>query len=149
MTGLVNIGRFLVVNAEELQIVSCIARQLGLDNANRWVSEPGSASRSLLQVADEHHVGFPVAADDGELFAVEGEIEVADELGFEIGQLLTGRSVEILQPEIVGLAVAYGIDDPFAVGAESDRPDGEAEIKLRAKSFKFETARGLVGIEEE
>jgi hypothetical protein len=64
-----------------------------------------------------------MAANDGELFAVEGIVEVADELGFEISQLLSGRSIEILQPEIVGVA-AYGMDNPFAVGAESDRSDG-------------------------
>jgi hypothetical protein len=75
------------------------------------------------------------------------EKPIADELGFEVGQLLAGRSVEILEPEIVGLAVACGIYDPFAVGAESDRTDGEAELKLHARPFEFQEARGLVGIE--
>jgi hypothetical protein len=50
------------------------------------------ASRLLLRVAEQHHIGLAVAADDGELFAVEGEVEVADELGFEIGQLLAGST---------------------------------------------------------
>lgn len=68
-----------------------------------------------------------MAADDGELLAIEGEVEVPDELGFEVGQLLTRRSVEILQPEIVGLAITYGIDDalPSALKvAGRNRPAG-------------------------
>lgn len=74
-----------------------------------------SASRSLIGVADEHHVGFAVAADDGELFAIEGEVEVADEFGFEIGELLAGRAVERLQPEIVGIPITDGIDNALSV----------------------------------
>jgi len=110
-------------------------------------ANPGISEASLIQIADLHHIGFPMAADDRELFAVEGEVEVADELGFEVGQLLAGRSVEILQLEIVGLAVARGIDDPLAVGAESDRTDGVAELKLHARPFEFQVARELAGIE--
>ena len=107
----------------------------------------GSARPSLLRVADQHHIGLAVAADDGKSFAIEGEVEVADEFGFEVGDLLTGRSVEILEPEIVGLAVAFGIDDPFAVGAENDRTDGVAELKLHPRPFEFQVARGLAGVE--
>jgi hypothetical protein len=44
-------------------------------------------SRSLLRVADQHHVGFTVAADEGELFAVVGVVEVADEFRFEVSSL--------------------------------------------------------------
>src|SRR5271166_6440182 len=88
-----------------------------------------------------------MAANDGEMFAVEGEVEVANEFGLEVSELLAGRSVKILQPEIVGLAVAYGIDDPFAVSTESDRPDGVAKSELHAGPFEFEKTRGLVGIQ--
>src|SRR5580700_1121038 len=110
---------------------------------------PGSTRRLLLRVAEQHHIGFAVAADDGELFAVEGEVEVADDLGFKIGQLLAGRSIEILEPKIVGVAAAYGIDDPFAVGAESDRTEGVAELKLHASPFEFQEARRLARIKRE
>ena len=46
----------------------------------------------LLRVADEDDVGFAVAADDGELLAVEGVVEIADVFRLEVGELLSGRS---------------------------------------------------------
>jgi hypothetical protein len=72
-----------------------------------------------------------VAADDGESFSVKGVVEVADELGLEVGELPARRSVEILQPNFVDIALTYGIDDAFAISAESDRTDGEAEAARR------------------
>ncbi len=57
-----------------------------------------SMSGSLLRVADQHHVGFTVAADDGELFAVVGVVEVANEFRFKVGELLAGCAIQMLQP---------------------------------------------------
>jgi hypothetical protein len=54
-------------------------------------------SRSLLQVADQHHVGFPVAANDGELFSV-GVVEIADEFRLEVCELFSGSTIQMLQP---------------------------------------------------
>lgn len=41
----------------------------------------------LLGFADEHYVGFPVAANHRQLPAVERAVEVSDELRLEIGEL--------------------------------------------------------------
>src|SRR5215469_2956049 len=76
---------------------------------------------SLVRVVDQHHVGFAVPADGGELFAVVRVIEIADEFRFEVGELLAGRTIQMLQPEIVGLAVTNGVNDASAVPLEQDR----------------------------
>jgi len=53
----------------------------------------------LLRVADQHYIGFAVSADDGELFSVCGVVEIADEFRLEVGDLLSGRTVEMLSCE--------------------------------------------------
>ena len=67
-----------------------------------------------------------MAADDGELFAVEGPIEVADQFRLEIGDLFSRRTVEILEPEIIDIAVAHRVDNAFAVAGEADWPIAES-----------------------
>lgn len=50
----------------------------------------------LLRLPDQDNIRFPVSANHRELLAVEREVEVADDLRFEIRELLAGRSVKIL-----------------------------------------------------
>jgi hypothetical protein len=38
----------------------------------------------------------------GQLLAVIGIVEIADEFRLEIGELLFGRTIQVLQPEIIG-----------------------------------------------
>src|SRR6266849_4644692 len=52
-----------------------------------------------LGVADEDDVGVGVAADEGELAAVEGPVEVGYFFRLEIGDLLARGTVEGLEPQ--------------------------------------------------
>jgi hypothetical protein len=56
---------------------------------NKWL---------LLGIADEHDVGVGVAADECELAAVEGPVEVNYLLRCEIGNLLAWGTIEGLEP---------------------------------------------------
>ena len=89
---------------------------------------------------DQDYVGFAVAADDGELLAVVGVVEIADVLRLEVGKLLSRRTVEMLQPEIVGLAVANRINDASAVALEHDRTIAEDYRVLGAWAFEIDEA---------
>ena len=80
------------------------------------------ANRSLLRVANQDDVGFSVAAYDGELLAVIRVVEIADEFRLEVDKLLSRRTIKVPQPEIIGLAVANGVNDASAVALEHDRP---------------------------
>ena len=62
-----------------------------------------------------------MAADDGQLFAVWGIAEIADEFRLEVGDLLARSAIQVLQPEIVRSAVANGVDDAGAVVPEDNR----------------------------
>lgn len=66
--------------------------------AQKWLLRFESMSRSLLRVADQHHVGFPMTANDGELFSVGGVVKVADEFRLEVCELLPGSTIQMLQP---------------------------------------------------
>ena len=79
------------------------------------------AKTSFPGVVDQHHIGFAMAADDGQLFAVWGIAEVADEFRLEVGDLLARSAIQVLQPEIVRSAVANGVDDAGAVVPEDNR----------------------------
>jgi hypothetical protein len=81
-----------------------------------------------------------VAADEGEFGTVGRPSEaVADVLGSEIGYLLSGGTVERLEPEVVDVMVADGIDDGFAIGTEADRS--------RRRTLEIEKLGGLLGVE--
>ena len=55
---------------------------------------------SFPGVVDQHHIGFAMAANDGQLFAVGGIIEIADELRLEVSELPARSTIQMLQPEI-------------------------------------------------
>src|ERR1017187_5207245 len=103
---------------------------------------------SLLGVADEDYIGVLVAADDGESFAVLRPIEIADEFGLEVSERFSRRTVALLKPQIVGIAVTYGIRDGFAVPGEADRAIAYGR-KLRAGTLKFYKPGRLAGIERQ
>ncbi len=50
----------------------------------------------LLQ---EYNIGIDVAADETESLAIEGPVKVPDAFGFEVGELLSRRTVEWLEPK--------------------------------------------------
>src|SRR5579872_3983734 len=79
-----------------------------------------AAEQLLLRVADQHDIGLAVATDDGELLTVIRVVEIADEFGLEVGELLSRRTIQMLQPEVIGLPVANGVNDARAVAAEQD-----------------------------
>jgi hypothetical protein len=100
-----------------------------------------SISGSLLRVtsplADQDDVGFPVAADEGELLTVMGVVEIADKLRFEVGELLSPRAVKMLQPEIVGCAIAHRVDNACPIARELDWPTANADGELCARPLEF------------
>jgi hypothetical protein len=63
-----------------------------------------------------------VAADEAELLAVKRPEEVAEAFRLEIGDLLSRRAVERLQPEVIGILVAEGVEYSFAIGGKASRP---------------------------
>ena len=81
-----------------------------------------------------------MAADEGEFGTVgrPGEA-VADVLGSEIGYLLSGGTVERLEPEVVDVMLADGIYDGFAIGTKADRS--------RRRTLEIEKLGGLLGVE--
>jgi hypothetical protein len=106
-----------------------------------------SHSRGFLRVADEDDVGLPVAADDGQLLAVIGVVEVADEFRLEVGELLSRRTVKILEPEIIGLAVTDGVNDSLAVTREQDRAVAEQHGVLCSGPFEIQEPDRLAEID--
>jgi hypothetical protein len=52
--------------------------------AGRW-----SLGYSLFGVVEQDDVGFSVASKNGQLLAIVGVVEIADELRLEIGELLS------------------------------------------------------------
>src|SRR5690349_9142021 len=109
----------------------------------------GSVNRSLLRVADQNDVGFPVAADDGELLAIIGVVEIADEFRLEVGELLSGRTIQMLQPQIVGLPFTNGVNDAGAVALEQDGAVAQHIGILSAGALEIQKADGLAEIERE
>src|SRR5580704_16960682 len=101
---------------------------------------------SLLRVADEDYVRIFVPADDSELFAVPRPIEVPYKLRLEVREYFSGRTVKRLEPDIVGIAIASGVSDGFAIRCERDGGVNEG-CKLRARTFEFYKPRRLAGIE--
>lgn len=63
-----------------------------------------------------------MAADHAQLGAVERPAKVGDLFRFEVGDLLSRRTVERLEPEVIGILVTEGINDSFAIVGEADRP---------------------------
>ena len=94
--------------------------------------------RSGLGVVDEDDIGVSVATNQSQLRSVKRPVEVDDVLGLEICDLLAGRAVEGLLPEIVGVAVTEGIGDGPAVGSEADRP--------ATRALEVESLHRLFGI---
>ena len=116
---------------------------------------------SFPGVVDQHHIGFTMAADDGQLFPVCGIAEIADEFRLEVGELLARSALQVLQPEIVRSAVANRVDNAGAVVPEDNRiipeersvfgwrllkikePGGLAEIERRQRQLLLRFPRGL------
>ena len=69
-------------------------------------------------VAEEDNVGVDVEAEEREVLGVVGIAEVEDLFGGEAGDLLSGRTVEWLKPEVVDAAISDDERDAFAVGSE-------------------------------
>jgi hypothetical protein len=90
-----------------------------------------------------------VAADDYKLFVVKGPVEIADELRLEISEWFSRRTVELLEPEVVGIAFVYRVDDGFAVTGEEDWSIAQGRKRLRAGTFKFYKTGRLAGIERQ
>ena len=116
---------------------------------------------SFPGVVDQHHIGFAMATDDGQLFPVRGIAEIADEFRLEVGELLARSAIQVLQPEIVRSAVANRVDNAGAVVPEDNRiiaeersvfgwrllkikePGGLAEIERRQRQLLLRFPRGL------
>src|SRR5580658_5687533 len=78
-------------------------------------------SRSLrFRLFEEHDIGVGVAADEAKFLAVERPVKVPNVFRFEVGDLLSRRTIEGLKPEIVYVLVADRIDDGFAILGEMD-----------------------------
>jgi len=74
-----------------------------------------------LGVADEDYVGINVAANEGQFAAVGRPSKaISDVFGLEVCKLFSGRAVKRLEPEVIDVTVAGGVDDCFAVGTEAD-----------------------------
>jgi len=61
-----------------------------------------------------------VAADQAKFLAVERPVKVPNVFRFEVGDLLSRRTVEGLKPEVVYVLVTDRIDDGFAILSEVD-----------------------------
>lgn len=88
-----------------------------------------------------------MAADDGELLAVEGPVEIADEFGLKVGDCFSWRTGEVLEPEIIDITVAHGVDNAFAVAGQADWRVTQARKGLHTRPFEFHESRRLAGIE--
>src|SRR5260370_41646614 len=75
-----------------------------------------------LGLLQEYNVGIGVAADESESLAIEGPVKVPDAFGFEVGDLLSRRTVERLEPEGIRVLVKARINDRFAIMGEANRP---------------------------
>jgi hypothetical protein len=69
----------------------------------------------------EYYIEIIVAADHTQLAAVERPVKVTDVFRFEVGDLLSWRTVEWLEPEVINVLVTERINDSLAIGCEADR----------------------------
>ena len=104
-------------------------------------------NRLRLGVADEDDIRVGMAADEGELAAVEGPAEVVDLFGCEISELLAWGTIQGLEPEVVGSAVANGINDSFAVASKANRSNPRR--RHRPGALEIQELENLAGIDRQ
>src|ERR1035438_8220442 len=75
-----------------------------------------------------------VAADQPQLAAVERPVKLRDVFRLEVGDLLSRRTVERLEPEVISVLVRERINDSFAIRGEADSPLDRA---LRVQKFRI------------
>jgi hypothetical protein len=77
----------------------------------------------------EYNIGLGVAANHTQLATVEGPVKVHDAFRFEVGDLLSRRAIERLEPEIIGVLVTESINDSFAIMGETDKPSWVLQVQ--------------------
>ncbi len=64
-----------------------------------------------------------MAADQSQLGAIERPVKVEDVFRFKVGDLLSRRAVERLEPQVVSTLVTERINHSFAIMSEADTLD--------------------------
>src|SRR5580704_12885977 len=103
----------------------------------------------LLRLAYQHHVRLKVPANHSQLLAVERIVKVADVLRLEIGELFSRRAIQMLQPQIIGLALAHRINHARSVARELDRPRFDVQGVLGPRTFEVDEPRRLTGVDRQ
>ena len=70
-----------------------------------------------------------MASEQSEVFSVGRPVECEDLFGTEFGDLVTGGTVEWLNPDVVHAVLANGIGDSIAIGGEL-RARGDLRIDI-------------------
>src|SRR5579863_827787 len=70
-------------------------------NDEIYTCENRMRTQLRIPLAQQHHVGDVVLVDDGQSLSVRRPVEVGDRLGGEVSELVAGRSIERVNPQIV------------------------------------------------
>lgn len=70
-----------------------------------------------LLFAEHHHVGSVVSAGHGESLAIGRPLEVGDAFRSEVRDLVSGRTVEGLGPDVIHALIANDVGDGLSVGS--------------------------------